>query len=273
MVRNHFCVADRMLKRLVSRSSRLTASRSLIRLALVEALQAPECALCHLAWHQSQRYVDTLLNEAITDVDQRDAWRRARGLCSWHAWMATQTPHSAGSLAILYADVLHHDVTRLAALATPEPVAPGRPWRRWRRLAKRRQDWLATWQYSQPCPVCRLWLEQERLYIDVLLDTWHEPELAPAFAASRGLCWPHTLRLVEQGASHAHLPAVLTAQLACLQALQHELQEFIRRLDYRFAHQPYGRAADAWRRAMALYVGAHGGPGNTRPSTPTSEDG
>ena len=57
---------------------------------------------------------------------------------------------------------------------------------------------------------------------------------------------------------HALLQAVLTAQQAHLQTLQDDLHEFIRKLDYRFARQPYGREADAWWRAVALYVGMRG---------------
>ena len=55
------------------------------------------------------------------------------------------------------------------------------------------------------------------------------------------------------------LQAVLAAQQVHLQRLQDELHEFIRKLDYRLARQPYGREADAWRRAVALYIGMRGG--------------
>src|SRR5215470_5747387 len=115
-----------------------------------------------------------LLNEAVTNVDQRDIWREARGLCHWHAWSATETPHSAGSLAILYADVLRHDLAQLAMLTDATPVK--RPWR-WRRaLAQHVHNWLRSWHQQRPCPVCHLWREQERLYLQVLLDDWQDPE-------------------------------------------------------------------------------------------------
>jgi hypothetical protein len=248
-----------MLKRLFSALSPDTMSRSLLRLDWIEALQTTGCTLCRMAQRKSQRYVETLLNEAVTDVDQRDTWRKARGICHWHAWMATETPHSAGSLAILYADVLRHDLKHLAALTA---VAPDTQRWRWRHsLAQRLQDWLRSWRQQRSCLVCHLWREQERLYLQVLLDDWQEPELAQAFASASGLCWPHTLRLVEQGRQHAHLQAVLAAQQIHLQRLQDELQEFIRKLDYRFGREPYGREADAWRRVVALYVGVQGGQG------------
>jgi hypothetical protein len=250
-----------MLKRLFSVLSPDTMFTNLIRLDWIEALQTPGCALCLMAQRKSQRYIETLLNEAVTDVDQRDTWRQARGLCYWHAWMATEIPHSAGSLAILYADVLRHDLGQLTALTAAVPAT--RSWRSHRSLAQRLQGWLRSWRQPRPCPVCALWLEQERLYLSVLLDDWQEPELARAFVASSGLCWAHTLRLVEEGMQHTHLQAVLAAQQAHLQTLQDDLHEFIRKLDYRFARQPYGREADAWRRVVALYVGVRDAQGNS----------
>src|SRR5215475_5523736 len=248
-----------MLKRLFSVLSPYTAPKNLLRLDWIEALQTPGCALCHMGQRKSQRYVETLLNEAVSDVDQRDTWREVRGLCHWHAWMATETPHSGGSLALLYADVLRHDLEHLAALTAAAPVI--RRWRARRLLVQRLQGWLCSWRQQRPCPVCYLWCEQERLYLHVLLDDWQELELAQAFAVSSGLCWRHTLRLVEQGKQHTHLPAVLAAQQVHLQRLQDELHEFIRKLDYRLARQPYGHEADAWQRVVTRYVGARGGQG------------
>jgi hypothetical protein len=246
-----------MLQRILSTLSSDTTANTLLRLDWIEALQIPGCALCHMGQHKSQRYVETLLNEAVTDVGQRDTWRRSRGLCHWHAWMATETPHSAGSLAILYADVLHQDVEHLAALTSAAPTT--RRWRAQRSLVQRLQRWLHFWRQQRPCQVCHLWHEQERLYLHALLHDWQEPGLAQAFATSRGLCWLHILRLVEQGRQHTHLQDVLAAQQVHLQRLQDELHEFIRKLDYRLARQPYGREADAWRRVIALYVGVRGG--------------
>src|SRR5262245_18777063 len=255
-----------MLKRLFSALSPAITSKNLLRLDLIEALQTPGCAFCHMGQRKSQRYVETLLNEAVTDVAQRDTWREACGLCHWHAWMATESPHSAGSLAILYADVLHQDVEHLAALTAAAPSTRRR--RAQRSLVQRLQNWLRYWRQQRPCQVCHLWREQERLYLHVLLHDWQEPGLAQAFATSHGLCWLHILRLVEQGREQTHLQAVLAAQQIHLQRLQDDLHEFIRKLDYRLARQPYGREADAWQRVIALYVGVRSGQRSERKDGP-----
>jgi Family of unknown function (DUF6062) len=237
-----------------------------IRLDLIEALQHPGCALCYLAQHKSQRYVESLLDSAVIDVEQRDVWRDAKGFCHWHAGMAIAVPQAASSLAILYADVLADETRHLATLTASLPSAP---WQHqfWRRhIGKRIQLWLRTWRPRQACPACRLWHEQEQLYLTVLLDDWHDATLFSAFAQSSGFCVPHVARLMTHGSAHGHLPAFLIAQQERWQALQADLQEFIRKQDYRFAREPYGSEADAWQRVVALLSGL---PGQTSPPQPS----
>ena len=234
-----------------------------MRAALIEALQSPACALCRIARQNNPRYVETLLDEAVIDVGQRDAWRAAKGLCNWHAWMAAKTPQGAGSLAILYHDVLRHDLFQIAPVTAP--AGDGRQRSASRRFLRRLRAWLASWQSGPTCPACRTWLEQERLYVRVLLNDWHDPALTQAFSASAGLCWPHVRRLAAWQPRHEHLPAVLKAQRTCLEELQHDLESFIRKLDHRFAGEPYGREADAWQRAIALYAGTAGWLGSASP--------
>jgi hypothetical protein len=247
-----------MLKRFFPGTPPGTTQRNLTRLDLIEALQRPGCALCYLAQQKSQRYVETLLDNAVTDVDQRDTWRRAKGFCHGHAWMATSVPQASGSLAILYADVLRHEIERLATLRASLLPARWQPWLPRHRLGKRVRHWLNVWQQRHTCPACRLWHEQEQLCLAVLLDDWYEPTLQAAFTQSSGVCVLHIARLIAHGTTHQHLPAFLAAQQEHLQALQAELQEFIRKLDYRFAREPYGSEADAWQRVLALFVGIPG---------------
>jgi hypothetical protein len=257
-----------MLKRFFPGTQPGTTQRNLTRLDLIEALRRPGCALCYLAQQKSQRYVETLLDNAVTDVDQRDTWRRAKGFCHGHAWMATTVPQASGSLAILYADVLRHETKHLDALRASHLTARWPQWLSRHRMAKRVQQWLRVWQQRHACPACRLWQEQEQLCIAVLLDDWHDPTLQAAFTQSSGFCILHIARLIDHGTTHTHLSAFLTAQQEHLQALQAELQEFVRKLDYRFAREPYGSEADAWQRVVALFVGIPGWHNTTLSPSP-----
>ena len=51
---------------------------------------------------------------------------------------------------------------------------------------------------------------------------------------------------------------LIEVQLASLSQLSGELQEFIRKSDYRYAGEPPGDERDAWIRAVQLWVGALG---------------
>ena len=99
----------------------------------------------------------------------------------------------------------------------------------------------------------------------VLLQEWHEPTLTAAFAQSSGVCLPHLARLMAHGATQRHLSACLKAQQNRLQDLQVDLQAFIRKQDYRFAHEAYGPEADAWQRAVAVFVGMRRASPNMKP--------
>ena len=244
-----------MLNRLINRTSDQPAARHVLRQELIDTLKHPGCVLCRLSQHKSQRYIETLLDTAVIDVEQRDDWRHAKGFCAWHAHMALALPQSSSSLAILYEDILRHEMAQIAPLARSEPLSRWRFGRTRRALRQRAQHWLRAWRQPRVCPPCRLWQEQEQLCLSVLLDDWLDPALAQAFAQSDGLCGPHMASLIAQGAHHPRLPAILDAQQERMQALHDDLREFIRKQDYRFVHEPFGREANAWQRVVALIVG------------------
>jgi hypothetical protein len=232
---------------------------------LIEAMRGPSCVLCELAQRKSLRYVETLLETAVMDVDQRDDWRHVGGFCQVHAEMALTLPHAAGSLAILYEDVLQHEMAGLSDLCTDATFS----WwqRRRRRFKQRVQQWLHVRQKRAACPICRTWQSQEYLYGAVLLDHGEDDDMIRAFTQSAGLCIPHIAFLLQFDAAHANLPAVLAAQQQCLQRLHGDLNAFIRKQDYRFAHEPYGEEADAWQRVIACLVGGARWP--RRPPLPS----
>jgi len=234
-------------------NQRQASSTHLIRQELIEAMREAGCALCRLAQRKSLRYVKTLLETAVMDVDLRDAWRYAGGFCQAHAEMALTLTNAAGSLAILYEDALQYEIVGLSDLCTNVTFSW---WQRRRQRFKRRvQQWLHARQRRLRCPICRTWQTQERLYWSVLLDHGKDDAVCHALTRSDGLCMPHTTSLLQFDPTHAHLPAVLAAQRQCLQRLHGDLKAFIRKQDYRVAHEPYGKEADAWQRAIACLVG------------------
>jgi len=90
------------------------------------------------------------------------------------------------------------------------------------------------------------------------VDGLSEEELRAAFEASGGLCVPHFIDAWQATRdSHAH-DYLMRVQRATLSALLADLQELCRKFDYRFAHEPRGKEADSWTRAVRLLAGEPG---------------
>lgn len=189
-----------------------------------EALTRGGCAICALNRRAVEGWIQSLLREGITDVKARLRFREAGGLCGEH----TRLLEDHGSP--LGVSILLHDV-----LTQASPAASGR--------------------HAAPrCGVCAYLRETEARYVDALAAALVWPDVQASFQSSAGLCVPHIQRLIRRarrGTDHW----VRMACAAHLEPLISELAEIIRKHDYRYAAEPWGEEADAWRRAAARWSG------------------
>jgi hypothetical protein len=211
---------------------------------LLEALQAGGCALCRLAHKASDSYLNALLYEGVIDVPIRDELRNARGPCHRHAWQMAGKRGSVLGTALIYRDV----VNTLAKALQEEPSAPRR-WRGKRDALARR---LAP---TAGCPACALEQDAERRSAKTLLKHLGSADIAAAYDASGGLCLPH-FQVVLAHAGDEATRTLAQWQESALCRLRDELDELIRKHDYRFKGEPTtDKEAVSWRRAVAAAVG------------------
>jgi Family of unknown function (DUF6062) len=220
------------------------AEKDTLYFELIEALQAGGCALCRLALKASDSYLNALLYEGVIDVPIRDELRNARGPCHRHAWQMAGKRGSVLGTAVIYRDV----VNTLARALQEEAAAP----RRWRgnrdTLARR----LAP---TAGCPACALEQDAERRAAKTLLKHVSSADIAAAYDAAGGLCLPHfEVVLAHAGGEASRTLAQWQASALC--RLRDELDELIRKHDYRFRGEPTSaEEAIAWKRAVAAAVG------------------
>lgn len=91
--------------------------------------------------------------------------------------------------------------------------------------------------------------------IDLLLEHISEDEIGDAFRASDGLCLPHFLQAAENASSQEAFARLAAMQTERYESLVGELDEFIRKNDYRYGDEPMGTEGTAWLRAIALLIG------------------
>ena len=222
------------------------ADKDTLYFELLDALQAGGCALCRLARKASDSYINALLHEGVVDVPIRDELRNARGPCYRHAWQMAAKRGSVLGTAVIYRDVIN-----TLAKALQQDATGQRRWRGFREaLAKR----LAP---TTDCPACKLEQDAERRSAKTLLKHLNSAEVAAAYAAAGGLCLPH-LQVVLSHASEEAAHTLAQWQESALCHLRDELDELIRKHDYRFRGEPTTEGeAVSWRRAVAAAVGEH----------------
>jgi len=215
---------------------------------LRETLALGGCPLCRLAEQDEQAFLQSLTYERILDILTRETLQRARGLCAPHAraWRAVRG--CALPVALVYRPIIKD-------LLAQTELQAAQGW--FSRSASPHQigERLAT---AAPCPACRVGEATARRYAEVLLRDVGNEEVRAALIRGGGLCLPH-LRLTLQASGPATgYQALLAAQREAWSALMAELDEFIRKNDYRFQHEALGDERDAWLRALNALVGMSG---------------
>lgn len=216
---------------------------------LLYACRQEGCPLCRLTQENVHRYLDSWKYEFFTDDDVRTELRRSQGFCHTHTWELVRMGASL-QLAQTYRVILA-DLTEQLQAGTSTVIAPQLSGGFLRRLFENRQE-------SSRCLACRQQEEVEVQLVDTLRHALLDSVFYSAFAASQGLCLPHfrlTYESKTTDTSAAWLPRLRQAQLACLQRLDTQLAEMIRKHDYHFKDEARGPEMLSWQRAAGLVAG------------------
>jgi hypothetical protein len=220
---------------------------------LVAALGEPGCALCRLATRSVREYFSALGYEQVNDVELRDALRAADGYCRRHAWLFLEQGGNRLGVAIIYRDLVQHARERLGGRGLGLASGVGR--RLGRLLGGERGDQRYSARPGAGCAACRVEAEAEARYRGTLLAHLGEAELRQRFAASSGLCQPHLARALAAGGSGSDRSWLEADAARRLDGLVAELDEYIRKHDYRFRQEGFGAEEDSPQRAVERIVG------------------
>lgn len=197
----------------------------LLEIALEEALQQGECALCWLVQRRLIRQVDSLLNEHLLDPQWRQSLREGSGFCPSHAHLFLTRGHVL-SLSLIAEDVLS---------AAPLLAIQRKP-RVWR------------------CQLCEAQAQEVAQSAERLAQMLCTAQWRARYVQSRGLCLPH-LQMVLGYAPGEVRRWLLEDEARRWQHLRQQLQEVVRKHDYRFQQEPWGDETGSWRRAFHKLYG------------------
>jgi len=221
---------------------------------LEDAFGRGGCPVCWLLTRYDERSFDSLLYEFVNDVGVRDEIRQTLGFCNYHAWVLYQvaTDLTAGKLSmgggqtgigIIYLDLVETLIERLKAFSSYAP--------------KRHAKTLVTLSKSGGtiCPMCSSRAQFEEWYLESILRNISTRDFAEKYAACDGLCSIHLLRALKLPGSEGSRRALAVAEIRRLGELSVDLHEFLRKHDYRYASEGFGKEGDSWLRAVRKISG------------------
>lgn len=210
---------------------------------LLDALNAPDegnapspaCALCRLTARSVERDIRAFFAEFVNDPQVRDGLRKARGFCAEHTPLLASLG-DALAVAILYADLTR--LTREEWLAEETGLKS-------LRLGRRRGGRAP----SASCPACVTAQAASARYANALAAGLETEAVQQTYVSGSGLCVVHTEQVMA-AAKPAVAVWVRQQEVERLQRLQADLEEIIRKNDYRFRGEAWGNEKDAWLRAL-----------------------
>lgn len=222
---------------------------------LVDAQGQAGCPICRLVYKATDRYLDSILYEAVLDPDVRTKLKRSRGFCSDHIDILRRKPGRALGIALIYRDII-----RTVAEMMDGGRHEGRASLLGTLLGKGQKRPLLAHQLGtdQHCPACAIGEQAEKRNIDLLLAYLGDAKLYTAYAGGEGLCLPHLIRALEGVEDEDTFEHLVRPQARRYRLMLHDLDEFIRKRDHRFRKEKYGEEGDVWLRAMNATVGGAG---------------
>ncbi len=212
---------------------------------LFAACEQAGCPFCRLVQESVRRYLESWKYALFTDVGVRTALRQSQGFCHAHTW---QLAHMGATLPLAqaYRDIVSDSIEQLQR-ANSATGSGGL----WQRLFETKQD-------RPVCPACQRQQQVEANYAHTLRQAILDEAFYTQFAASEGLCLDHfrlTCELKATDTPGAWFPLLRNAQLVCLQRLDQQLGELIRKHDYRFKDEARGPEMLSWKRAASVVAG------------------
>ncbi|MBK8984491.1 MAG: hypothetical protein IPM39_00175 [Chloroflexi bacterium] len=226
---------------------------------VIEACAEAGCPICRIGTRAAERYLAGLIYDSVNDVPTRAGLRQSLGFCHEHTWRAPEAGESAPlGIASIYRDVVNTLNKRLKLL---EYQAQGPAiWRQLRGtvgMEGKNPSVAKQLEATAVCPACARRTEMEGLAITAVTDalSQNDPRLIEKLQQSGGLCLPHLRQSLDKASSQTAFDHLIRLTGDKMEALIAELDEFIRKNDYRFQHEGFNEEADSWLRAIRLVAG------------------
>lgn len=211
---------------------------------LLEALKEG-CPICFLVRKTTYKFMDDFLYENVNDPGLRQEIKVSQGFCNLHAWQLQKLGGGFGQ-AIVYSDLMNVVLKQLKEIDKTGSF---------KELLKRINPKAAT---SKICLFCKQEKDAQERYISVFWESFDDPEFSCHYKNSFGLCLPHLALALKKCKNKKFGKELIDIETGNISGLISELREFMRKHDYRFSKEKFGKEGDSWIRAIEKFIGKEG---------------
>jgi hypothetical protein len=212
-----------------------------------DALREAGCPVCRLVQRSVARLMRSIAYEQVNDLALRKQLRTAGGFCNAHAHQWLREARSTLGTALIYRDVITAALRELQTGLAQNGQRGG--------LLRGLLGIADRASVEAACPACQAQFEAEARYVQALVVVVTDE--SAALDGSAPPCRRHTAAAARLGGPAAEI--ILRHTRETMQALVEELDEVIRKEDYRFRHEPRTEAErSAPGRAVSWAAGSEG---------------
>jgi hypothetical protein len=231
-----------------------------LRQAVREAGDA-QCALCRLLEDEERARLHWLAYEGLADASLRKKLLASRGFCVTHTRLLyTVVVEQTRNLSAIAQVMRELSAADLEALEGAERAWSGRGRsggaQSGRRVRASIGRLLAALQPAATCPACDTAATVLSQKAETFATALEDGVFREAYVHGAGaLCRPHLRRVLAEVTGTDQAEALIAKHVGGLQRDVAELDEFLRKVDYRFAAEPKGDEQRAPLRSLLRFIG------------------
>jgi hypothetical protein len=211
---------------------------------LLEALKEG-CPICFLVKKATHKFMDDFLYESVNDPGVRENIKASCGFCNRHAWQLQEFGDGFGQ-AIVYSDLMNIVLKQLKKADESLSI---------KELLKRIDPGVTA---KGICMFCKQEKDAEERYISVFWESFDDSEFNFHYKNSFGLCLSHLALAFKKCRNKKFAKNLIDIEAVKFSGLIAELKEFMRKHDYRFSKEKFGKEGDSWIRTIEKFIGKEG---------------
>lgn len=219
----------------------MVTDKNISHMHVLDAVEkSKNCPLCELDNASVQKHITDMFYESVNDRGLRKKLKDQKGFCAFHGELILKHGDALG-IAILHIDQIQ---LLLDYLDNAGSI-----------FSKIKKTDHTGWTDHSGCVICEVRRAAEKRHIENFIDLIDDETMKNYLEKFPGFCAKHLFKVLDKLKKPEHVKYLSRLHAEKYKSLLADLNEFCRKNDYRFRHEPSGNEADSWQKAVHVVSG------------------